>query len=92
AEAMVDIDTTGAEALHQVLKLLASRGVTFALARANLQLPSLLQRYHLLELIGENRLYPTNRHAVVALCPERSHIVSEEDSPADNADNERDLS
>ncbi len=71
AEAMSDIDTTGAEVLHQVLTLLANRGVTFAVARANPQLPPLLQRYHLLELIGENRLYPTNRHAVAALRQER---------------------
>ena len=41
-----------------------SAGVTLA---ANPQLPPLLRRYHLLELIGENRLYPTNRHAVAAL-------------------------
>ena len=80
AEAMVDIDTTGAEVLHQVLKLLASRGVTFALARAKPQLPSLLQRYKLLELIGADRLYPTNRHAVAALCPERGHGLSQTDT------------
>ena len=67
AEAIADIDTTGAEVLHQVLKLFADRHVTFAIARANPQLPPLLQRYHLLPLIGENRLYPTNRHAVAAL-------------------------
>jgi MFS superfamily sulfate permease-like transporter len=66
AEAMVDIDTTGAEALHQVLGMLAKRNVTFALARANPRLPPLLKRYELLESIGENRLYPTNRHAVDA--------------------------
>ena len=71
AEAMSDIDTTGAEVLHQVLALLANRGVTFAVARANPQLPPLFQRYHLLELIGENRLYPTNRHAVAALRQEQ---------------------
>ena len=67
AEAIADIDTTGAEVLHQVLTLLAGRGVAFAMARANPQLRPLLQRYHLLPLIGENRLYPTNRHAVAAL-------------------------
>jgi SulP family sulfate permease len=71
AEAIADIDTTGAEALHQVLKRFASRQVTFAIARANPQLPPLLQRYHLLPLIGENRLYPTNRHAVAALRQEQ---------------------
>ena len=71
AEAIADMDTTGAEVLHQVLKLFADRHVTFAIARANPQLPPLLQRYHLLQLIGENRLYPTNRHAVAALRQEQ---------------------
>ena len=61
---MVDIDTTGAKVLHQVLTLLAKGGVSFAMARPNPQLAPLLQRYGLLELIGEYRLYPTNRHAV----------------------------
>jgi high affinity sulfate transporter 1 len=78
AEAIIDIDTTGAETLHQVLKLLANRGVTFALARASPQLPPLLQRYQLLGLIGADRLYPTNRHAVAALCPNRSQVLLEE--------------
>ena len=64
---MVDIDTTGAEVLHQALTLLADRGVAFAVARANPHLRPLLQRYGLLELIGESRMYPTNRHAVAAL-------------------------
>ena len=63
---MVDIDTTGAETLHQVLTSLAKRGVTVALSRANQTTAALLLRYHLLELIGENRLYPTNRHAIAA--------------------------
>jgi len=67
---MVDIDTTGAEVLHQVLTSLEKQCVRFALARARPRLRSLLERYRLLELIGENRLYPTNRHAVAALCPE----------------------
>ena len=66
AEAMVDIDTTGAETLHQVLTSLAERGVTVAVSRANQSTTALLSRYHLLELIGENRLYPTNRHAIAA--------------------------
>jgi high affinity sulfate transporter 1 len=66
AEAMVDIDTTGEEVLHQVLTLLANRGVTVALSRANQSTTALLARYHLLELIGTNRLYPTNRHAIAA--------------------------
>ncbi len=71
AEAIGDIDTTGAEVLHQTVTLLAKRGVILAVARANPHLPSLLQRYHLLQLIGETRLYPTNRHAVAALRQEQ---------------------
>jgi SulP family sulfate permease len=66
AEAMVDIDTTGEETLHQVLTWLANRGVTVALSRANQSTSALLSHYHLLELIGKNRLYPTNRHAIAA--------------------------
>ncbi|MGB5728628.1 MAG: sodium-independent anion transporter [Thiogranum sp.] len=66
AEAMVDIDTTGAESLHQILTSLAKRGVTVVLSRTNQTTAALPLRYHLLELIGENRLYPTNRHAITA--------------------------
>jgi SulP family sulfate permease len=66
AQAMNDIDTTGAEALHQVLAWLGNRGVTVALSRANQPTAALLGRYHLLELIGEKRLYPSNRHAIAA--------------------------
>ena len=66
AEAMVDIDTSGAEVLHQVLSRLADRGVTVAVSRANEPTAALLAQYHLLDLIGENRLYPTNRHAIAA--------------------------
>jgi SulP family sulfate permease len=86
AEAVTDIDTTGAEVLHQVLTLLAGRGVTFAVARANPQLPPLLMRYDLLELIGKNRLYPTNRHAVAAFRQECGQVMSEVAPAADNAE------
>ncbi len=67
AEAISDIDTTGAEVLHQVLDILEKAGITFALARANPQLPPLLTRYRLLDSIGQDHLYPTNRHAITAL-------------------------
>jgi SulP family sulfate permease len=66
AEAMVDIDTSGEQVLHQVLTWLAGRGVTVAVSRANQTTTALLARYHLMKLIGEERLYPTNRHAIKA--------------------------
>ena len=63
---MVDIDTSGSETLHQVLSGLRDRGVTVALSRVNPEQLELLKRYDLLELIGEEHIYPTNRHAVAA--------------------------
>jgi high affinity sulfate transporter 1 len=66
AESMLDMDTTGAESFRQVLDLLADHDVAFAMGRPSPRLRKVLRRYHLLELIGEDRLYPTNRHAVAA--------------------------
>ena len=77
AKAMNDMDTTGAEALHQVLTWLAKRGVTVALSRANQPTSALLAHYHLLELIGEDRLYPTNRHAIAAFRKEIGQATPE---------------
>ena len=65
-EAMVDIDTSGAEVLHQVLSEMADRRVTVALSRANPELIDWLKRYNLLESIGDEHIYPTNRHALAA--------------------------
>ena len=65
-QAMVDVDTSGAEVLHQVLSGLADRGVTVAISRANPELLDLLKRYHLLDSIGDEHIYPTNRHALAA--------------------------
>ena len=66
AQAMNDIDTTGAETLHQVLQRLKGRGVSVSVTRANPATTALLAHYHCLERIGENRTYPTNRHAIAA--------------------------
>ena len=70
-EAMIDIDTSGAEVLHQVLSGLAEREVTVAISRANPDLLDLLKRYHLLEFIGNEHIYPTNRHALAAFREEQ---------------------
>jgi SulP family sulfate permease len=77
AEAMNDMDTTGEETLHQVLTWLAKRGVTVAVSRANPSTTALFKHYHLLELIGENRLYPTNRHAIAAFRRETGQATPE---------------
>jgi SulP family sulfate permease len=66
AQAMVDVDTTGAEALRQAITLLAKRDITFAVSRADRSFRSWLERYGLMKLIDQRRLYPTNRHAAAA--------------------------
>ena len=63
---MTDIDTTGAQILRQAITLLADRDVTFAVSRADRAFRSWLEKYDLMELIDENRFYPTNRHAAAA--------------------------
>jgi SulP family sulfate permease len=66
AEAMVDVDTTGAEALRRAIAMMSERDVTFAVSRASRVFRSWLERYELAELIDESRFYPTNRHVAVA--------------------------
>ncbi|HEV7476059.1 MAG TPA: sodium-independent anion transporter [Pyrinomonadaceae bacterium] len=66
AGAINDIDTSGEDTLHRVLTNLNQRDVTVAVSRANPRIRNLLAKYHLLKLIGEDRLYPSNRHAIAA--------------------------
>jgi SulP family sulfate permease len=66
AEAMVDVDTTGSEALRQAITMLTGRGITFAVSRAHPSFLAWLERYHLMPLIDPGRFYPTNRHAAAA--------------------------
>ena len=66
AEAMIDIDTTGAGVLRQAINLLAEQDVIFAVSRADQAFRSWLEKYDLMELIDAGRFYPTNRHAAAA--------------------------
>jgi high affinity sulfate transporter 1 len=66
AEAMVDVDTTGAAVLRQAITLLGDREIVFAVSRADRAFRSWLEKYELMELLDENRFYPTNRHAAAA--------------------------
>ena len=74
AEAMVDVDTTGAEALRQAIALLAGRGITFAVSRADRSFRSWLERYGLATLVDERHFYPTNRHAAEAFRAELASV------------------
>jgi len=66
AEAMTDVDTTGAAALRQAMTLLADHKVTFAVSRADRAFRSWLERYDLMDRIEGSHFYPTNRHAAAA--------------------------
>jgi MFS superfamily sulfate permease-like transporter len=72
SSAIHDMDTTGEEAMRQVLAMLAERDVTFAITRASTPLQSILKDYGLLDEIGRERLYDTNRAAVAAFRREQS--------------------
>ncbi len=80
AEAMVDVDTTGAEVLRQAITLLAERNVTFAVSRADRSFRSWLEKYELMELIDPRRFYPTNRHAAAAFREDPERGVKESDT------------
>ena len=66
AQAMVDVDTTGAGVLRQAITMLKKRNIVFAVSRADKSFRSWLERYHLVELLDPGRFYPTNRHAAQA--------------------------
>lgn len=74
AEAIVDVDATGAEAFQEVLSLMAEHKVTFALSRAHKPFIGLLKNYHMLDQIGDDRIYPTNRHALTSLRDQHPNI------------------
>lgn len=58
-EANVEIDLTAADALRELHADLAARGVRLALARVKRDLRIPLERAGLIELIGEDMLFPT---------------------------------
>jgi MFS superfamily sulfate permease-like transporter len=66
AQAMVDVDTTGAAVLRQTIEMLAKRNIVLAVSRADRSFRSWLERYELTEFIDPGRFYPTNRHAAEA--------------------------
>lgn len=66
AEAIDDIDATGAEALESVVVRAHKAHLIFALARVRKETRELLGTYGLLDLIGPNRIYDSNESAAAA--------------------------
>jgi sulfate permease, SulP family len=76
AEAIVDVDTTGAATLRQAIALLGKAKVTFAISRADHAFRSWLEQYDLIEHIDPERFYPTNRHAAAAFRAEAAKVAT----------------
>jgi SulP family sulfate permease len=66
AEANTEVDLTAVDALEEVRKTLAERGVVFALARVKTDLREDLAPTGLIDRIGEDRVFPTLPTAVSA--------------------------
>lgn len=66
AEAIVELDATAADSLTQLVDDLDGRGIVFAMARVKQDLRAQLRRGGLLEVIEEDRMYPTLPVAVEA--------------------------
>jgi SulP family sulfate permease len=65
-EANTEVDLTAVDALEEVRKTLAERGIVFALARVKTDLREDLAPTGLIDRIGEDRLFPTLPTAVSA--------------------------
>ncbi|NKQ51817.1 sulfate permease [Amycolatopsis sp. K13G38] len=66
AEANIEVDVTGLDALEKLRTELAGRDIVFAMARVKRELADLLAADGLLAKIGEKHIYPTLPAAVVA--------------------------
>ncbi len=64
AEAMVEVDITGLDAVESLRRELTGRGVVVGLARVKQELLADLRAYGLVDRIGEERIYPTLPTAV----------------------------
>jgi len=79
AEAMPDVDYTGAQTLRQVHDELAEHGIRFVVTRAETKVVAQFERYGLLDLLGEDALFPTIRAVVAAF--EARTAAGEEPGP-----------
>ena len=66
AEANTEIDLTAVDALEQVRKTLAERGIVYALARVKMDLREILAPTGFIDRIGEDRVFMTLPTAVAA--------------------------
>jgi SulP family sulfate permease len=66
AQAITDVDVTGADALERLIEELRGKGIAFKLARANRPLRETIARIGLGEQLGEATLFPSVHAAIAA--------------------------
>jgi MFS superfamily sulfate permease-like transporter len=66
AEAIDDVDFTGAQTLLEVARQLAERNVVFAIARVQPGVLAELDRFGFTDTIGHDHVYPTLPAAIAA--------------------------
>jgi SulP family sulfate permease len=66
AEANIEVDLTAVDALEEVRRTLADRGIVFALARVKYDLREVLVPAGFIDRVGEDRVFPTLPTAVSA--------------------------
>lgn len=66
ASAIVDIDTTGASSFTDVLDFLEKQHIHLSISHANLHFMALLENYGLLDRIGKENFFVSNRLAIEA--------------------------
>jgi MFS superfamily sulfate permease-like transporter len=81
AEAIDDIDTTGAEALEHVINIMKARSITFNMARVSEEVRDLLVIYELMEKIGEEHLFASNQFALEAFIQQNKADAGSESTP-----------
>jgi MFS superfamily sulfate permease-like transporter len=66
AEPIIDVDTTAADILCELVSELQARGIEFVLAEIKHPVREHIARYGLIDLIGAENIYPTIGSAVHA--------------------------
>ncbi len=66
-EQMADMDTTGAESIKSLFEELADADVDMWLVRLHSDARNTAEKYGLIELLGEDRIYPTMRVAATEI-------------------------
>jgi MFS superfamily sulfate permease-like transporter len=71
AEALAHVDATGARALSDMIRSLATNDIVFVFARVKAPTRHRLEAAGIIELVGPGHLYPTVRAAVQAAASDR---------------------